>query len=434
MNSEDINIAQRAFGFSQQAFENGNYELAQTYMLNAITHYSDLKYLSSYPTIIKKLSHSDRNIYIEQAINLYSIALFNNPPEDVSQIMSLIEELKEYIVEEATSNNFSTDDNDDVENNIFVGFETEAPKYCWNKLIESGKIEDINVLSEKVDFLNDVIQASEEVPLYSLSEAQRELLQKSPQVLQETKTFIEYVGIRKSVEQYLDEAKIEIRKANYDSQYVVCRLQQVSTLLAQLWLFDVNSIIGREKYSEQLRKLQKSCTELEKEFLEKESEPLCMTIKNEISFEIARTEKYSNAKFTAMIDILQKRYGEISAKISEIPLKSKILEMQRELQKLAETINELSKKRYAAYQKKCAKICRAAIQNFEDITWVWEKDAEEILRKNPLHTINEALISPETASILQMTKQILEDKLSKLNKADFAVKCVEADKMKLEEF
>ena len=108
--------------------------------------------------------------------------------------------------------------------------------------------------------------------------------------------------------------------------------------------------------------------------------------------------------------------------------------MQRELQVFADKIGEILKKRYAAYQSKCAQICRDAIQIFEDTTWVWESDAEEILRKCPLDTINEALICPETATILQMTKQILEDKLSRIKKADFAVKCIEAQKMKLEDF
>lgn len=53
MNTENMNIAKRAFEHSQQAFEDGNYELAQVYLLNAMTHHSDLKYLSSYPTIIR---------------------------------------------------------------------------------------------------------------------------------------------------------------------------------------------------------------------------------------------------------------------------------------------------------------------------------------------------------------------------------------------
>ena len=98
MNTENINIAKRAFEHSQQAFEDGNYELAQVYLLNTMTHHSDLKYLSSYPTVIKKLPAYERNTYIDQAINLYSIALYNNPPEDIVQIMKLIEDLKKMMV------------------------------------------------------------------------------------------------------------------------------------------------------------------------------------------------------------------------------------------------------------------------------------------------------------------------------------------------
>jgi len=243
----------------------------------------------------------------------------------------------------------------------------------------------------------------------------------------------------------LEEAKKELNKPDYNSQYVVSRLQQTTTLLSQLWLFDVVSTIGQETYLTQLNALQKASSDLEKEFLEKESAPMCRNIREEIAKEIKKIHSVDSpyddrgnrkacGKFTPQINISQRKYGEIAARVAEIPLKSKALEMQGELQNLAEMINELSKKRYAAYQKKCAEICRKAIQNFEDITWVWEKDAQKILEDNPIHTINEALISPETATILQMTKQILENKLTRINKADFAVKCIEAEKKKLEDF
>ena len=436
MNSENITIAQRAFEHSKQAFEDGKYELAQVYLLNAMTHHSDLKYLSCYLTIIKKLPFAQRNEYIDQAINLYSIALYNNPPEEVLQIMELIGDLKNMTVDSGAGPSLDNgnEDVDGAASQTFDQLEEEGKKFVWKELISSGKIENLNLLTARMEFFNNVSQAGANVPLYALTESQKSLLYRASQELQDTKTFVEYVSIRKSVEQYLEEAKSEVGQVSYNSHYVVCRLQQVNTLLSQLWLFDVVSVIGRENYLEQLNRLQKSCSAVEIEFLEKESEPLCRRIKSEIDSEIARADRYSHNKLTGLLEILQKRYGEIATMIAELPLKSKIPEMQSELQKLAEKINELSKKRYAAYQKKCAEICRHAIQHFEDITWVWEKDAEEILRKHPLHTINEALITPETATILQMTKQMLEDKLSRINKADFAVRCIEAEKMKLEDF
>ena len=437
MNTDNKSVAQRAYEQSQQAFKDGNYELAQVYLFNAMTHHSDLKYLSSYPTIIKKLPASERNTYIEQAINLFSIALYNNPPEEIVQIMNLIEDLKKMAI--TSDGDYSLDNGNEEYDFVeayqtFVKFEEESKKFIWENLISSGKIEDIKELSARVEFYNNVSQAGSNVPLYALTDSQKRLLNNASQELQDTKTFVEYVSIRKSVEQYLDEANSEMREIGYNSQYVVCRLQQVNTLLSQLWLFDVISVIGRKNYIEQLNRLQKSCSAMEKEFLEKETEPLCREIKTEIGSEISRANEHSDNKFTPLIESLQRRYGEIAAQIAELPLKSKIPVMQVELQKLAEKINELSKKRYAAYQKKSARICRLAIQDFENITWVWEKDINEILRKNPLHAINEALLSPETATILQMTKQMLEDKLSRTNKADFAVRCIEAEKMKLEDF
>ena len=277
MNTENMNIAKRAFEHSQQAFEDGNYELAQVYLFNAMTHHSDLKYLSSYPTIIKKLAASDRNTYIDQAINLYSIALYNNPPEEIVQIMKLIEELKKMMVASGGDYSLGNGNEDDFADasQTFAAFEEEGKKFTWKSLGSSGKIEDINQLSARMDFFNNVSQAGSSVPLYALTESQKKLLRSASQELQDTKTFIEYVGIRKSVEQYLDEARSEIKKVGYNSQYVVCRLQQVNTLLSQLWLFDVISVIGREDYIDQLSRLQKSCSAVEKEFLEKESEPLC---------------------------------------------------------------------------------------------------------------------------------------------------------------
>lgn len=432
-NTENENVAKRAFEFSQKELENGNYKLAQTYMLNAITHHSDLKYLSFYLTIIKKLPIAERNAYIEQAINLYSIALFNNPPEEVNQILSLIETFEKNLVK--ITNNESADfEDNNIKDNEFIKIENKWKNYTWENLINSEKLEDTDTLSERVNILDDIIQTNGDYGNF-LSSTMRRLIEDAPKMLQETKIFIEYIGIKKSVEQYLHESKLEIVKTNYNSQYIACRLQQANSLLSQLWLFDVDSIIGRKNYlAEQLNNLQKEYECNEKIFLEKESESICKSIKSKIADGISDAKNYSHPKITAVIQCLQKCYEEISIQISAIPLKSKMIEMQAELQKLAEIINDLSRKRYAAYQMECAKICRNAIQLFEDITWVWERDVEEILRKCPLDTINEALICPETATILQMTKQILEDKLSMKKKADFAVKCIEATKMRLEDF
>ena len=447
MNSENTTIAQRAFECSNKALEDGKYELAQIYMLNAMTHHSDLKYLSEYPKILEKLPVSERNSYLEQAIDLYSVALYNNPPEETLQIIELIDNLKKMIVE--TENDTPADDesgdDETAAAQAFAELEAENGKYAWKTLVETNKIEDIDALSARMDFYNKVLQVGAALSLQNLTKSQKQLLDNAAQELQDTKTVVEYVSIKNSAEQYLAEAKKELNKPDYNSQYVVSRLQQTTSLLSQLWLFDVVSTIGQETYLTQLNALQKASSDLEKEFLEKESAPLCRNIREEIAKEIKKIHSVDSpyddrgnrkacGKFTPQINISQRKYGEIAARVAEIPLKSKALEMQGELQNLAEMINELSKKRYAAYQKKCAEICRKAIQNFEDITWVWEKDAQKILEDNPIHTINEALISPETATILQMTKQILENKLTRINKADFAVKCIEAEKKKLEDF
>ena len=447
MNPENMNQAQHAFECSEKALKDGKYELAQIYMLNAMTHHSDLKYLSAYPLILEKLPASERNGYLEQAIDLYSVALYNNPPEEILRIIELIEKLRGMMVE--TGNDGPADDeNGDDESaaaQAFAELEAETEKYAWKTLIDTKKIEDLNVLSARMDFYNKVLQVGAALSLQNLTKSQNQLLDNAAQELQDTKTVVEYVSIKNSAEQYLAEAKKELDKTEYNTQYVVNRLQQTSSLLSQLWLFDVVSTIGQETYLTQLNALQKASSDLEKEFLEKESAPLCRNIREEIAKEIKKIDSVDSpyddrgnrkacGKFTPQINISQRKYGEIAARVAEIPLKSKALEMQGELQKLAEEINELSKKRYAAYQKKCAELCRQAIQDFDDSNWVGDKTALDILNKNRIHTINEALISPETANILQMTKQILEEKLTRINKADFAVKCIEAEKMKLEDF
>lgn len=447
MNPENMNQAQHAFECSEKALKDGKYELAQIYMLNAMTHHSDLKYLSAYPLILEKLPASERNGYLEQAIDLYSVALYNNPPEEILRIIELIEKLRGMMVE--TGNDGPADDeNGDDESaaaQAFAELEAETEKYAWKTLIDTKKIEDLNVLSARMDFYNKVLQVGAALSLQNLTKSQNQLLDNAAQELQDTKTVVEYVSIKNSAEQYLAEAKKELDKTEYNTQYVVNRLQQTSSLLSQLWLFDVVSTIGQETYLTQLNALQKASSDLEKEFLEKESAPLCRNIREEIAKEIKKIDSVDSpyddrgnrkacGKFTPQINISQRKYGEIAARVAEIPLKSKALEMQGELQKLAEEINELSKKRYAAYQKKCAGLCRQAIQDFKDSNLVGNKTALDILNKNRIHTINEALISPETANILQMTKQILEEKLTRINKADFAVKCIEAEKMKLEDF
>ena len=431
MNSENEKMASQAFELCQNAYEEGNYELAQTYILNAITHHSALKYLQTYPEILKKLPRSSRNTHVEQAINLYSIALFNNPPNDVIDIMKLIDDINRLTVAEKDLEPNETEDEDSKE--AFVEeILLKLNKYSWEDIKACGKLEDLKTLSERIDLFNSFLQISDSVIADCFPKQHRQAIAAAPDQIQETKTFIEYIGIRSSVENYLNEVTVEVKRDFYNSHYITARLQQAETLLSQLWLFSVESIIGKDFFA-QLDDLKKKCNDLEKEFLERESNPICKKIKDEIKQELSA--KYSsNCKYTTIIEDMQKKYTEISQKINQIPLNTKIPEMQRELQVFADKIGEILKKRYAAYQSKCAQICRDAIQIFEDTTWVWESDAEEILRKCPIDTINEALICPETATILQMTKQILEDKLSRIKKADFAVKCIEAPKMKLEDF
>lgn len=305
-------IALRSFKLSQKEFENGNYELAQTYILNAITHESKLEYLSFYLAIIEKLPPTERSSYIDQAINIYSIALFNNPPEEIVQIMDLIKKMKESMVETEAADSPEPDDNTAESNPacIFAEFERKEKDYAWNKLIKDEKIEDINTLLAKIDLYNEIIRSSEEVSLDSLTKEQQKLSLEAPQELQETKTYVDYVGLKGSVNQYLNESKEELNKDNYNSQYVVCRLQQANTLLSQLWLFDVISIIGSESYTEQLNTLQKKYSDLERTFLEKESEPLCKKIKENIDSEISKIEQClkKDNKLTPFIEVVQKRY------------------------------------------------------------------------------------------------------------------------------
>lgn len=430
LKSNEEAIAQRAFDACCQAFEESDYGLALIYLNNALNHHSALKYLERLPRIIANLSETDRVNAIEQAINVCSIALFHNDPEDIPKIMAVVEAIKA-LEEESLPDTQMPDAME--ETTEFAKIAERAEAFAWNTFAASGDLEDLQRLTERMAFFNGIIQAGEALNRSELSSAQRKLLDQAPNEVQDTKTFAEYVSIRKSVEGVLDETKFEVTRADYSSPYVLYRLQQANALLSQLWLFNVDAVIDHAIYIKQLADLQKEYAACERAFLERESEPLCNRIEADISEALVNAAQQTST-FTEQIETLQKRYGEIAAKIAEVPLKSKVGELQGKLQAVAEKIADLSKKRSAAYQERCADICRQAIEDYDEGIRCSRKKAKSILTGNPLYRINESLIVPETATLLQMARQLLEAKLSVSEKADFAVQSVKANKMRLEDF
>ena len=106
--------------------------------------------------------------------------------------------------------------------------------------------------------------------------------------------------------------------------------------------------------------------------------------------------------------------------------------MQQILTQTAEIASILAKRRYARYQYVAAFWSQRAIRAYNNALTVSGNDAKFFLQQYHITIISEALLAPETSSILQTAKSTLSAKLSKDDKVSFDVHCVNDTKFTLE--
>ena len=419
MNNTNKQLAEKAYQLGETAFENGDYELARIYILNAITHDDDLKYFCGLINIVKKTSPNSRKREVaEEALNLLSMALLQGDPDRIGTIQSKIGDLQTVFDDTFDSATVSSDSEAHVPN--FADLE----RYSWTTMKKAKTAEDMPSLQEKSEFLQQILNSS------GISEALRG---KAEQEFRTCVSLIEFLSKKKALEETISEIKKE-SVSSKNVYFLAAKLQNASNILAQMWLLDVSPVIPNSECRQTLSKFTEEIKKQEDNYNRLRSEPLYKELRNKISK--TKTDILSSTiTGTQKLGIIQKTVQEVSERVFELSAPDYVQDIQKSLRDdLGKRAEDIAKKRFAEYQKKVADLCYGAIKQYKDANWVNESDAEEYLGRYRIAEIDESLLSPEASAIFHEAKGLLVDKFSKEKKASFQVKCVTGKKMKLEDF
>ena len=212
-------------------------------------------------------------------------------------------------------------------------------------------------------------------------------------------------------------------------------------LIDQLCILDVPKELKDRNRYEEIDNLNELLLKCEQSLAERKSSPIVIKLCNE-GREICGESPLANSEpalgkggrtlFIEKIREFLVRTSSVAQTLSSEKLSNSLSEVIKAVSKLG---RDVEVERYAVYQRYCANLCAAAIKNFHDVTWVWEKDANKILKECKIANIDESLLSPECAEIYQSARGMLQGKLDKEDcRIEFQVACVNSPKIKLESF
>ncbi|NLD51226.1 MAG: hypothetical protein GX660_29165, partial [Clostridiaceae bacterium] len=320
-----ILFAEKAFDLCRKAYRAKDIPLARIYALNAITHHSNTKYLEAYLSIVKKIPASDRRVAIEEALNIYSMAMYQCDPEEIGKIQELIAQLEE-IQDESFARDVSWENN--PENTPSSNREL-IEQYSWNALRKNGMLEKLDCVREKSILFQQLIDSG------NLNSTRRQQCEKE---FQESITLLDYLTKIEIFENTLAEIKKELDSKTCNIYYTAARLQNGASLLSQLWLLDVSNIITDSK--SRLNALALKLEDFERKYNKFRSEPLFRELKSKLQNAISKKTE-PGAKLTPFLVYWQKIAQEVSPKLCELSDSDAVMELQKllnQLNSLAESI------------------------------------------------------------------------------------------------
>lgn len=413
-------LAEKAYELCQQAYKNKDVELARVYLMNALTHNTELRYLKALVTIVKKTPFAARKEVAQQALNMFSMALFQAPADQIVEIRDLISEMQD-IYDEAFAFDGSAAAGDAFAATTWNEF---LNVYSWTELRSNGGILSLNKIQEKGSYLQKMLDSG------SLTDEQRN---KAEHEFKTTVSYIEYLTKEEALKLSLSDTEMELagRKNLF---YLAAKIQNVEALLSQLWLLNIEDAMPTERYRAILSDYAEKIGALEKRYTELKGQPLFDEIKAKLSSSITYVPKDGGEKKTPTLKRWQKLIQEVSTRMQELQNPDQLAELQKLLHELGAASDRLSRERYADYQAFCARQCKGAIKDFDNTGVVSASDAQRYLDYWDLAKIDETLLSPEASGMFHEAKAMLVDKLSRMDRADFQVKCVTAAKFSLEDF
>ena len=419
MENQNAKLAESAYELCQAAYKEKDFDSARIYIVNAITHATELRFFKALVTIAKKTQYDKRRDVIEEFLNICSMALFQIPANEVQSVQQIISELQEVY-----DNTFVLDSNDVVNDDSIYTWGMMLENYSWNSLRKKNELSSIAKVQEKGRFLQKLLDS----PV--ITEIQKKQIEHELQVCF---SYLDYLTKESVLQESFSELEREFL-TDGNVFYIAAKLQNLNSILAQMWLLEISDVIPRGKLHSELSAYAEKIEECEAKYNRLRSKSLYKTVSDKISDAMNKIRSASG-NFTDRLEICQKIIQEASEALYELTAPEYVKEIQNALRQLTEEAEKISKKRLASYQAFCAAKCRSAIKSYDDTTGrVSENDALRYLDRWDIAKIDESLLSPEASAIFHEAKGILIDKLSRINKADYQIKCVTSEKFSLEDF
>lgn len=415
-------LAEKAFEKCQEHYKRKEYDMARVFCLNAISHYPDLKYFSSYAAIVCKMPDETRTEAIEQAINILQMALLQVAAENVIPIKEILDALLEQ-----SDNYFQLlPEYNDGRTKSDISFlkDVISGEFSWKSLAASQKIDDLVIIQHRIEFLQNALSQG------SLDHDSSRICQSE---LEDTLSYLEFINHKKIITEHLEQIEQAFKSEIPQLYYISSRLQNINTLLSQMWLCKTENVLPDTEILAILNGLIQKIQYYENKYNECRSFPIYEDITGKVDTAL-KNSLYASSGLTARINALEEVIKSLSSRIMELTSLVYVEKAQKKMADLGQQVVLLSKQRYARYQSKAAKICAQAIKSYDDTTFVTENDALKYLEKHEIAKINESLLAPETSSLYHSAKGILTAKLSRIHNAEFQVKCVESPKFSLEDF
>lgn len=417
--SNTLEHAEKSFAFCKKYLEHEDYENARLFCLNAMMHDSNILYLKTYLLLLKRLKNPLRKIAVEEAINLYQMALFQVSADDLLTVKELLEKL-----EEMRDDYFELGSDTSAAKDIALQEVSKEPHFVklpsWEALRNDGSIQDTNIIQQRVATCQQLMGQDDS--------------ERYKRELQESLEYLDFLTKQNIISGALQETEEELSKVSSSLGYIASRLQNVTTILQQMWLLNVNPSLGKLEARKLLEKFTQQLESQEQRYWKKQSEPLFRELKSKLKEAHFNCGSFSSSRYSARISAGESIMREVSSRLAEISFDLFRKELQAETEKLGKKVLELSKRRYAKYQEEVARLSEQAIIRFDQTTIVTAAVAKEILETCKISQIDESFLAPETSAIYHSAKTMLMDKLSCLEKARFQVDCVKASKITLEDF
>ena len=413
------NIAEQAYELCQDAYKHKDHALARIYLLNAITHNTQLRYLKVLVTIVKKTEYSERQDAARQALEIFSVALLQAPPDQVVQIRELMDEMQDICDDDGLGTS-SENESDSGHASPVLNMEEELEVFSWNNYRKNGWLCSAEKLQEKEAALKQTLESGL-LDDAKANEIFNELLQ--------TQLQIGFCAAKAGFYEAVKEVEGELRKDNPIAHRVAALMSKTANALNQIWSLPNGPMLESEIESEQNAAQAKFET----------IEPDAQRIISEKAHDAIRDleVKYKDALgevFTPRIELLQKKALDLQELLPLMTYKPYRDEVVNRIKATAEKITALTRQRLARYQQMAADYALKAIKSFDEMSLVFKKDAERILADCHLAEIDESLLSPEASSLFQSAKSIVTAKLDVEKRAEFDHKCVVTAKFKLEQY